>query len=310
MAGDPRGVSWFIVYFLVHTMSAEISINIDNTCNAIGRYYVSLGKSYQSVFSSFCGENGLDETALESEMEVDVEQSLLSDFDWDNFPFKTELVDDKSKKQFIHNLVRKCLLNPDITFGSAIPAFFELGSALFELERKEIDAVANTYASQCPDLWNNEWATDFGFLTLLAVGRKRDFDYLLHLVDDYTRHCIKNIHTAHTGIDPRREWASSSHKHFRQLSNVKIMVNNNQKKYEQLVISAVDSFNKRVCPPLLFNPMKCINDSLESVVYYILNAVRFVCADLLTSSSKSMQAVCPFQVDVCILSDEPIRNPN
>eukprot|EP01084_Bolivina_argentea_P193060 331287_1 len=54
--------------------------------------------------------------------------------------------------------------------------------------------------------------------------------------------------------------------------------------------------------------MKCINDSLESVVYYIVSAVRFVCSERLTSSTQLMQAVCPFQVDVCVVTGEPTKN--
>eukprot|EP01083_Nonionella_stella_P076457 208351_1 len=87
------------------------------TCTAIGRYYAALGRPYNSLFSEFCVDNGLDEDdVLLEEMDQSFEDRLLVEFDED-FPFARESHNDRTKLQFIYLLIKKCMSNPDITFS-------------------------------------------------------------------------------------------------------------------------------------------------------------------------------------------------
>eukprot|EP01083_Nonionella_stella_P298155 1012282_1 len=63
---------------------------------------------------------------------------------------------------------------------------------LFAFKKDELETVCAIYEKQCPKLYNNTWEADEGFLTIMVVGRKYNFDYLLHLVDDFNRWRIKN----------------------------------------------------------------------------------------------------------------------
>eukprot|EP01083_Nonionella_stella_P305856 1068636_1 len=281
-------------------MSVDLSnFDVTKTCAAIGRYYASLGKEYNGLFATFYEENGLDEDGLQDELEQNAAESLLCDFGDDNpFPFTKETKDENEKKQMIFNLIKQCIVNPNIVFDSSIPNFKLDGAKLFELEMKDIEDIKQIYSKQCIHLWNNDWEGDQGLLKLLAVGKKHGFDYLLHLVDDYGLYRVGGIDKPNF-VDSPAGW-NANHRHFRQLEQVTV----GKQKYRQLATTAVSSFHKRVCGSLQFNPMKNINDSLERTVYYIYNAVNFV-ATLTQNASKSGRAICPFHLDFCIISGAP-----
>eukprot|EP01083_Nonionella_stella_P149615 475479_1 len=99
------------------------------TCTAIGRYYAAFGRPYDSIFSVYCEENGCDmsyDDFIEEmdmsyddfieEMDMSFEDCMLVDFDQD-FPFAREPHNDRTKRQFIYLLIKKCMSNPDITFS-------------------------------------------------------------------------------------------------------------------------------------------------------------------------------------------------
>eukprot|EP01083_Nonionella_stella_P228658 810154_1 len=97
--------------------------DIKEVCAAIGRYYASLGKEYDALWSAWYEENGLDEDGLADELEQRPCDSLLADFGDEErgFPFDPEPNDDKTKKQFIFFLIKKCYNNPNITFCKKLP---------------------------------------------------------------------------------------------------------------------------------------------------------------------------------------------
>eukprot|EP01084_Bolivina_argentea_P159862 278435_1 len=97
-------------------------------------------------------------------------------------------------------------------------------------------------------------ATDGGFLSILAVARKNNFDYLLHLFDDYSRDRIKNIDAPNGWTE--RDWLQN-HKHFKRLRNITVNVpyqkrgDKNAKVImeanpcDKVAMGAVSSFNQR-----------------------------------------------------------------
>eukprot|EP01083_Nonionella_stella_P171344 585102_1 len=271
--------------------------DINKICAAIGRYYDSLDQAYDGLFSAYCDENGVEE--LEDELAEGWTDSLLSDFEDGNFPFKVEPKSDEEKKQFVFELIQKCAGDPDIIFVSTIPDFKEDGDSLFKLEEKELDVIKKTYREQCPTIYTQEWELDKGLLTLLAVGKKKGFDYLMHLVDDFNRWRVDNMNKNSKDFKSTNNWIRN-HRHFIQLKNVNV----GDKSYSAMATSAVDSFNKRVCPKLEFSGGLCINDSLERTAHYICDASTFVW-NLVETANKSKTGLCPFQMDFCIISGAP-----
>eukprot|EP01084_Bolivina_argentea_P173224 300033_1 len=132
-----------------------MSTIIDDTCEALSRYYKSLGKPYDKLFSTYCEDNGLDEETIEEELKQQPEDCLLVDFD-ENCPFEKE---PKDKVQAIFDIIRKCKNNPNITFDVPLPTFDQ---DLFALDDKTLDEIKITYKKQCPVLWNSGMATDGG----------------------------------------------------------------------------------------------------------------------------------------------------
>eukprot|EP01084_Bolivina_argentea_P260078 439081_1 len=271
--------------------------DINKICAAIGRYYDSLDQAYDGLFSAYCDENGVEE--LEDELAEGWTDSLLSDFEDGNFPFKVEPKSDEEKKQFVFELIQKCAGDPDIIFVSSIPDFKEDGDSLFKLEEKELDVIKKTYREQCPTIYTQEWELDKGLLTLLAVGKKKGFDYLMHLVDDFNRWRVDNMSKNSKDFKSTNNWIKN-HRHFIQLENVNV----GGESYATMASSAVNSFNKRVCPKLEFSGGLCINDSLERTAHYICDASTFVW-NLVETANKSKTGLCPFQMDFCIISGAP-----
>eukprot|EP01083_Nonionella_stella_P102311 290959_1 len=281
------------------------------TCAAIRRYYTSLSEEYDDLFSTYCEENGLDDEAdLRDEIQNDPADCLLVDFD-DDFPFKQQPTDEHSRQRYIHNIIRKCMDNPNITFQYIInrsrintPDFKTVDAELFELQESgySLDTIRETYKKQCGALYTNAWEIDECFLTMLAVGRKYKFDYLLHLVDDFNRWRILN--QGLDKADSTEEWAAE-HRHFQQLSKITTSVANQSVNYKELATRAVDSFSKRVCPKLQLRPMCKIDDELDIIVDYFAAAVSWI-SRLIRQANRAKEIICPFQVDVCIVVGAPV----
>eukprot|EP01084_Bolivina_argentea_P011002 20551_1 len=140
---------------------------IDGICEALSRYYKSLGKPYDKLFSTYCEDNGLDEETIEEELKQQPEDCLLVDFD-DDFPFEKE---PKDRARAIFDMIIKCNNHPKITFDVPSPI---LDQDSFTLEEKTIDEIKETYEKQCPVLWNTgRISTDGAFIRILGVGKKK-----------------------------------------------------------------------------------------------------------------------------------------
>eukprot|EP01083_Nonionella_stella_P129181 391795_1 len=276
-------------------------MSCQDTCTAIGRYYKSLGQEYNDLFRLYCEESGMDDDDdFQEEMDNSSAECMLVDFD-KNFPFKKPPANDEERLKFIYDLIKRCMADPDTKFGSSgrIPDF--KSKELFTVTKEDREEVRAIYEAQCAKLYNNTWEADNGFLTILAIGKKHSFDYLLHLVDDFTRWRIQYPDkTDHTS-----QWAEG-HPHFKQLLNISQTIGNKSIKYKELATGAVDSFSKRVCPKLQLQPMSKIDDDLETIVYYIKEAVNWVWSLATKREVKEKQLICPFQVDFCIAVGAPV----
>eukprot|EP01083_Nonionella_stella_P168008 566068_1 len=273
----------------------ELSI-IERTCAAIGRYYGSLGKPYDDLFSTFCNENGIDdEDAFHEEMENEPNDCILVDFD-DNFPFKKP---PKDKAEFKYNLIKRCIADLDISFGSisrgGIPDFDDDDAELFNVKRSQLKAIRALYQTQCAKLYTNDWDSDDSLFTFFEIGRKRGFDYLLHLVDQFSRWRVQHQDKTYTEIK-QSGWALNN-PHFGHLQTIGVQ--------SVKPISAVRSFMKRVCPELQLRPMAYINHDLEKIIVYINDAVNWV-----HSLATDPSTICPFQIDFCIAVGAPISAEN
>eukprot|EP01084_Bolivina_argentea_P058377 106623_1 len=164
----------------------NMATEIEKIDTVLERYYKTLKKEYDHLFLNYCDENGLDEEALNDEFEQNPDDSILIDFDED-FPF---IKQPTNIPEAIFDILLKCRYNPDISFEyiSQIPEF---GQNLFdEINETNWEEIFNLYRQQCPLIPALQQGQ---FIPILAVGRKHKFDYLLHLVDDYTRNRIKHI---------------------------------------------------------------------------------------------------------------------
>eukprot|EP01083_Nonionella_stella_P075376 204883_1 len=120
----------------------------ENTCAAIGRYYESLGKPYDAMFSKFCEDNWIDDDYLREEMDESPDDSTLNDctlvslvdFD-DNFPFTKEPKDEEARSIFIFKLIKRCMENPAVRFGPTMTMsdFKQLG-----VEESKVDPNPKT----------------------------------------------------------------------------------------------------------------------------------------------------------------------
>eukprot|EP01083_Nonionella_stella_P165145 548708_1 len=265
-------------------------------CDAIGRYYKSIDKEYNYQFMTYCEENGMeDEDDMRDEMENSPEDCMLIEFDED-FPFENQSED---RADFIHKLIKMCMENPQVKFGcTLVPNFKIVGSELFKLEKYTLDTVRGIYRKQCPMLYTNDWAADECMLTILAVGRKYNFDYLLHLVDDFSRWRLKNEHKN----DSELQWAAQ-HPHFNQLININTLCVP-PVTYKELATEAVVAF-RRVCPSLSLQSMFRIDDELDCIVRYIVDAINWVWS-LVTTPRQTDESICPFQMDLCIAVGTPV----
>ena len=114
-----------------------------------------------------------------------------------------------------------CLLYPltlSLSLSSVEQELFE------EIGDEELEETRTAYQDQTATLWAQGMATDTTLLQVLAVGRVKGFDYLMHLTDDYSRKRVQHLRTngRNETLDEVK-WVSK-HKHFKQLKKIKVVV--------------------------------------------------------------------------------------
>ena len=89
--------------------------------------------------------------------------------------------------------------------------------------------VSKLYSKTCPELWNRGIANDAALLRLITFGYVHKYDFVQMLVDDYM--CWKKMKFQQKGSLEGMtisDWCDpSQHGHFKQMQNVKIIVDEN-----------------------------------------------------------------------------------
>eukprot|EP01084_Bolivina_argentea_P280939 480551_1 len=121
------------VNFIVNTQNNSPNVimpKIGDICNALEKYYKTLDKPYDKLFSNYCDVNGLDDDAVAEELEQNPTDCLLVDFDED-FPFKEEHAD---REQAIFKIIQQC--NDD-----AISCYDEIHKSKQQQESKQAQKI-------------------------------------------------------------------------------------------------------------------------------------------------------------------------
>eukprot|EP01084_Bolivina_argentea_P270384 459746_1 len=272
---------------------SEDDDNILKTCEALGRYYASNNKPYDRLFSTYCDENDIDDNTLAEELEKGFESRIVH-FD-EEFPVVGNKYD---RAEDIFAVIEQCYLDTNITFSMA-PLKFEYG--FFDMSQKQYDEISRMYEDQCPSIFNDGMKKDAALLMMLAIGKKNQMDYLLHLVDDYFCHKIRNIRIGNASFNVAK-WINSN-AHFYELNQINHKVLNESTPYA-LATQAVNFFVKRLCRELHMKQRHLINDSVEAAIRYIESVTIFI-SDLFKECNKKT-TVCPFQIDLCLAPGEPL----
>ena len=115
------------------------------------------------------------------------------------------------RRQFILDVIISCK-DPSITFTCVILTLEDELIPTLRMSR----GCTKSNAQSCGHLTGMK-STGESFLKIPAIGHKHNFDYLLHLVDDYSRDRIKNIDRNWSEV----EWSNEfTNKHFRFLKSV------------------------------------------------------------------------------------------
>eukprot|EP01084_Bolivina_argentea_P045457 83678_1 len=114
---------------------------------------------------------------------------------------------------------------------------------------------------------------DKSLMKLLAIGYKENVSYLSFLVDCFLRDQLTyRIQTNTKDTLHIHEWARIS-THFNKLLNLNNMHRSAAFHEAQ---AAVQSYFKRICPPLIPKELFTIDDSLDDICSYIMQTVEFV----------------------------------
>eukprot|EP01083_Nonionella_stella_P300014 1022028_1 len=252
--------------------------DIEEVCTAIGRYYASLGKEYDRLFSEFCDDNGIEEAEeLEDELDQGWEDSLLS-AEYYDFPFHAKPNDDETKKQFVFFLIKKCTNNPNITFC-------KLPQIDLFLPEETVQEIADTvYKKQMPCLELSGFPEP-ELMYFFAVGYANNLPLLTWLVDAYTmdrtKHYIHNKTTLH--LD---DWVL--HNPF-----MKDLMDRDHDKATKLK-TAMSAYDNRLLNMLQFESPIKINDDIQEIADCVSAMPHFL-KSLLSNRSEERY---PFCVDI------------
>ena len=168
---------------------------------------------------------------------------------------------------------------------------------VFDVDESDIARTRALYQKQCPLLLTTKDSTEdlsseSEFMRVLAVGLKNKLDYLLHLVDDFSRSSVEHIDEYWSVL----KW-SRNHKHFAEVSREL----SGSEHFSRTACGAVMLFQQRFAPQLSFRPHEVIDDSLEETVKCITSAFNFVAQVLETHDDL----LVPFQFDLCFVFGKP-----
>ena len=92
----------------------------------------------------------------------------------------------------------------------------------FEVNKLQIEISRDMYQGQVPWLWNGGFANDEALLYLVTIQRLQCCDYLIHVIDAYSRARISHFQRYGSGSNLTIDSWCTNQAHFRRLKGVKI----------------------------------------------------------------------------------------
>eukprot|EP01084_Bolivina_argentea_P024385 45442_1 len=92
---------------------------IKQTCAALKRYYNSLSREYDDVFSNYCQTYAIDDELLTTQLEGDPLNCILVGFD-EAFPAEQK---QENTPKYVFSIIKMCKDNKDISFRNGKPIF-------------------------------------------------------------------------------------------------------------------------------------------------------------------------------------------
>jgi len=232
---------------------ASINPLITRICDGLKAYWeLCEDDGYDSLFTNYCTENGLDDASMNEELDPD----NFEDFDWidcfteecgddlDDFPF--EDIDDcersfEWKTRFIFDLLCRLKEADDDSNINAVikPPVPQLTKDAFEsVGEDQVERTRMLYEKQIPLLWNHGIGGDGNLVHVLSIGHYHRFDFLLHLTDSFNRWRVCKLKAMESmkaedeeseeeldHIHTVEDWANpDTNAHFKKFENVMITV--------------------------------------------------------------------------------------
>ena len=300
---------------------------IKRMCDQLAMCYSGKNLSYDRIFSLKCKEDSLDDDLMEEELKSNVNECNLTTFD-DNFPFPNSIKQDKFRQErYVFNFLQAVYRNPDIT-SFHVPEFMLLTEYLknmFKIDKEELEGIVMRYKKQCPLLYNGI-NNDMTCFYLLAIGAAmQNYPYLTYLVDDFNRRRIEASNNNEQVYKKEKWLKENQHAKILTTSNIKIDAKtiteiigtaSDDKKNDEMPGTANDLiglaillFGRRVCAPFKLNPIQAIDDSLEITARYLEAITGFIHA-ILKVNKYEAAALCPFQLDFCLVFSNAIDMAN
>eukprot|EP01084_Bolivina_argentea_P277054 472861_1 len=246
-------------------MSDDIIRQIDK---GLERYYKLVNVNYtENQFVDFCEENGFYNEDIEEELKADAEDCMLVDFDEDfPFPKNKHPTSDEDRQQAVFDIIMRCYKYPD----AIIKKEEVIKKEHFNFDEKEMDIITQKYEKYCHAIFLKACTggdTSISFLKILCVSDKIDQPYLRLLADLYARDRI--MYDMHNIEQENKEKEEKDNMNTLTISKwallnkhmLKIKTFSNDKHEFNMIISALNSYYKYICPLMDVKPMVKINDN-------------------------------------------------
>eukprot|EP01084_Bolivina_argentea_P137293 241791_1 len=251
----------------------DVMAKVGKIDTALNRYYKNLKKPYDKIFLNFCIDNGLadDDDLLMEEIEnQDAQESLLADFD-DNFPFPTPQNHEFEKRQFMHDLIKKCYDNPDIQFGNL---------------DESIEIAYKLLTKHCGSIFNSQFqndAFDTAYKMIKSVDIMSQRPILLYFMDSYSRLRMSKYYSTNNKYEISNidNWDLSKffHQYKHQIEELIEKTIENKSITVNKLENGLKSFVKRITPKMkLYEPLTLICDNLNHYITYISSITHYITA--------------------------------
>ena len=235
-------------------------------------------------------ENGFDsnEFDFEDEFDLDPSESILCEpFKIDEkliFPLMASNDNDNDDDEIIKvfEVIKYCWNN-----GKPPKPEFSALSIELVTTNDDIKRAESEYSQQCPKIFHSQEET---LKEVFAIGLKNDFPFISYLVDAYQRDRMLS-----KGQDlGAATWIKES-PYMKKITS-------KSKKQATTIGAGIETYMKRVAPRFHWKAMNKIQDDIQQIIKYFVNAGEFV--EQLIKNSQST----PFSYDVVIVVKKTVNN--